>query len=139
MRFVIFDLASGRIAYQGDANASAEDIAETWPAPGQGMVEIPAALHDQDQWRVVGGEVVPRATMTPAVSHATIAADGVDECSIADLPDPCIVAVSGAAFAAPTTVTGGTITLTSTSPGEIRISVRADPVYAPWSTTIHAA
>lgn len=90
-------------------------------------------------FRIVAGAVVERAEMTPAVSAATFTADGLAQCVISGLPDPCRVAITGAVRAGPVEVTGGTLTLTSTQPGAIRVAVTADPTHKPWEVTIHAA
>jgi hypothetical protein len=103
----------------------------------QGIATIPghwsAATHF-----VQDGAATLRAEMAPTVSAATITADGTDACFIAGLPTPCVVAVSGAVTASPTEVTDGTVTLTATTLGTLRIRVTADPAYKAWETTIHA-
>jgi hypothetical protein len=86
----------------------------------------------------LAGAVVPRQTMTPAVSAATIAADGIAASVITGLPDPCTVTVSGVLAAGPSVVTGGSVTLTSDQPGDITIAVAAAPAWLPWSTVVHA-
>lgn len=95
--------------------------------------------HDSKEYRVVDGAVVERATIAATVSAETIAADGIAECVITGLPDPCRVIISGAATMAATQVTGGTLTLTSTQAGAIRVSGTADPTHKTWETVIHAA
>jgi len=89
-------------------------------------------------WRLLDGELVERAAMAPEISAASFAADGVAECVISGLPDPCMVTVRGAVSAGPVEVTGGSLTLTSTAAGEIRISVTADPAWKPWRGTVEA-
>lgn len=111
--------------------------------PGQSVGPVvpfdhPAATNPL-AYRIVNGEAVERATIAATVSANTIAADGIAECTIAGLPDPCRVSISGAVQAGPAEVTGGTLTLTSTVPGAIRVAVTADPTHKPWETTIHAA
>lgn len=98
----------------------------------------PAAL-DPVAYRIANGEAVERAAIAATVSADTIAADGIAECVIAGLPDPCRVMISGAVLAGPAVVAGGTLTLTSTQPGVIRVSVTADPTHKAWETIIHAA
>jgi hypothetical protein len=98
----------------------------------------PAAVNPL-AYRIVNGEPVERASMTPAISTATFAADGLAQCVISDLPDPCRVTITGAVRAGPVQVAGGTLTLTSTQPGAIRVAVTADPTHKPWEVTIHAA
>jgi hypothetical protein len=97
----------------------------------------PAAVNPL-AYRIVNGAAVERATMTPAISAATFPADGIAQCVISGLPAPCRVRITGAVQAGPIEAAGGTLTLTSTQPGAIRVSVTADPVYKTWETTIHA-
>lgn len=120
--------------------ASIDNAAE-WPLPdGHSIVMLTAPLAGPIRnYRIVNGEAVERDTIAATVSTDTIAADGIAECVIAGLPDPCRVAISGAVQAGPAEVTGGTLTLTSTVPGAIRVAVTADPTHKPWETTIHAA
>jgi hypothetical protein len=97
----------------------------------------PAAVNPL-AYRLVNGAAVERATMTPAISAATFAADGIAQCVISGLPDPCRVRIAGAVQAGPVEVAGGTLTLTSTRQGAIRVSVTADPTHKPWEVAIHA-
>jgi hypothetical protein len=111
--------------------------------PGQQVgpavdLDQPVCLRPND-FCILGGLVVERATISATVSAATIPADGIAECVIAGLPDPCRVTIIGAVSAAPAEVNGGTLTLTSTQPGAITIRVTADPTHKPWETVIHAA
>lgn len=128
-------------AIVGQGFTSADVAGEDWPvAPGQVALVVPAPLlNAETDYHVVAGEVLPRATMAPAISTPTIAADGLAECLLGDLPAPCVVTITGAVTAGPVEVTGGSLTLTSTQPGAITVSVRADPTHKPWETTIHAA
>lgn len=111
--------------------------------PGQSVGPVVANDHpaasDPMAYRIVNGEPVERATMSPAISAATFAADGLAQCVISGLPDPCRVTITGAVQAGPVEVAGGTLTLTSTQPGAIRVSVTADPTHKAWEVTIHAA
>jgi hypothetical protein len=65
-------------------------------------------------------------------------ADGEATCVIADLPDPCVLAIGGALTVPRTAVSGGSVTITSTVPGDIILRVTADPAYLAWEATIHA-
>ncbi len=89
------------------------------------------------EYYVVDGEAVERAAMTPSISVSEIAADGVDECVISGLPDPCRVQVNGA-FYWLGEVAGGSLTITSTEPGTLSVTVLNNPTHKPWKTTIHA-
>jgi hypothetical protein len=111
--------------------------------PGQSVgpvvpSEHPAADNPMAH-RIVGGEAVERDEMTPIVSTETIAADGSAQCVITGLPEPCRVTITGAVQAGPVEVSGGTLTLTSTQPGAIRVAVTADPACKAWEVIIHAA
>lgn len=111
--------------------------------PGQSVGPVVANDHPAADapmaYRIVDGEVVERGTIAATVSANTMAADGIAECTIAGLPDPCRVMISGAVLAGPAVVAGGTLTLTSTQPGAIRVSVTAEPTHKAWETIIHAA
>jgi hypothetical protein len=96
-------------------------------------------IYDGAEYWVDGGEAVARLTMAVAVSADTIAADGVAECVLSGLPDPCTVTVRGAVTAGPVEVTGGSLTITSTALGAISVSINADPVWKPWGGVINAA
>ena len=106
--------------------------------PEQETLMITAELvpSDGSVW-VVDGLLEPGLEMTPAISATSIAADGVDECVITSLPDPCTVWISGAVNLPPTEVAGGEITLTSTQIGEITIRISAHR-HRRLEVTIHA-
>lgn len=135
--FVIADAAGGIT----NACFSSIDNAAEWPLPpGYSIAMLTAPLPGpMRDYRVVNGAVVERAEMTPTVSAASFAADGLAQCVISGLPDPCRVTITGAVQAGPVEVAGGTLTLTSTQPGAIRVAVTADPTHKPWEATIHAA
>lgn len=139
--FLIYDVESGAVLQTTSSPWSTEQVLDAWQLPpGQAVLfvdHLPAFPFDQ--LRVVDGRLVERAAMTPTVSATHFAADGTAECVITNLPDPCVVTIAGAVTAGPVGITGGTFTLTSTQPGAITVSVRADPAYKPWETTIHAA
>ena len=96
------------------------------------------AAHNPLAYRIVNGAVIERASVIATVSTNLIAANGAEECVIAGLPDPCRVTITGAVSAGPVDVVGGTLALTSTQPGAIKVTVRADPTHKAWETTIHA-
>lgn len=87
---------------------------------------------------VSGGEVVPKITMTPTISATGFAANGVASVTISGLPNPCQVTITGVIAGGPEIVTDGEVVLTSDQPGDVIVSVRADPDHLPWSVTIHA-
>lgn len=119
-------------------------IVGSMTAPSREFVEVDfefdliEGVHDGATYHVVDGEVVERATMTPSVSLATIDADGEDESVVSGLPDPCTVQLRGVVTAGPTTVTGGSVTITSTVPGTITVRVTSEPTHKAWETTINA-
>ena len=96
------------------------------------------AIAEPRAWRVVAGELLPRAAMAPAISQATFAADGEDTCVVSGLPDPCVVAIRGAITVPRTAVSGGSVTITATVPGDVVLRVTADPTYLAWETILHA-
>jgi len=122
------------------ASLPAEWVLDHWAYPdGGGIVMLAAPLAGPSYfYRVVDGGIVERDGMDVALSATTIAADGVAECVLSGLPDPCTVTITGAVLAGPLTITGGSLTLTSTTPGAIAIRVTADPAWKPWEATIHA-
>jgi hypothetical protein len=117
-------------------------VAAQVPLPGMQIALIDALPADRSDFMasfyVLAGAVIARQTMTPSLDHATIAADGVAVATITGLPDPCSVSITGVLAVAPTTVTGGTISLTANAVGDLNIMVTAAPAYLPWSTTVHA-
>jgi hypothetical protein len=98
----------------------------------------PAVLAPNN-YRVVDEQVIERLVMTPLISQTNIVANGIAECVITGLPDPCLVEIFGAMRVPKFELSGGTLTLTSTQPGAIQVAVRADPTHKLWETTIHAA
>jgi hypothetical protein len=88
---------------------------------------------------VVDGALVERSAMAPAVSQASLAADGVDECVITGLPEGCTVSVQGCVDLPSTVVTDGTLTITTTRAGMMRVLVRHDPAWKPWQVVLNAA
>jgi hypothetical protein len=104
----------------------------------QGLVLPLDTVVASDTHYVSDGALAARIAMTPTVSKTTLTADGTDAVTISGLPDPCTVAITGAISVAATTVTGGSITLTSNTVGAIRVRVTADPQYLAWSTDLNA-
>lgn len=138
--FLSADAATGAIRQLSASSRSWAEIAASWPvADGEVLVPLATPLAGpQTAWRVVQGEVVPRAVMAPRVSAERIAADGEAECVISGLPVPCVVAIGGAVEAGPLDVTDGVLVLTSTVPGAILLRISAEPDYQPWEGVIHA-
>jgi hypothetical protein len=89
-------------------------------------------------WYVRDGVPTRRSEIAAEVTKETIQADGADECVITGLPDPCDVTLHGLTELPMTPVTGGSITLTASAPGDIHVEARADPSLITWRRTIHA-
>jgi hypothetical protein len=136
--YAIYTVASGALVSFIKATHP-QDALTTQLDASFAVMPLSAPINRLDEWRVVDGVLVERPSINPIMSSTTIPANGVSECVIAGLPDPCRVIVRGPVSAGPIEIIGGTLTLTSTEPGEIRISVRADPIYKPWEAIIHAA
>lgn len=107
------------------------------------ILEVTSEEHDailaaSFRYVVVDGVLVERAAITPAISATSIAADGIDACVLSDLPNPCVVTVSGAVTAGPVEVTGGSVTLTSTVAGVIRVRIEKNPTHTRWEGRINA-
>jgi hypothetical protein len=137
--FVSYD-AAGMIAA---VTVCPDDLFAIMPLPpGLTHLVIDAVPISMQSWLsthyVLGGAITDRLQQTPAVSAATIPADGVTVATISGLPFPCILTVSGALQAGPVAIADGTIDITCDNPGALLITVTSDPIYVAWSTTINA-
>lgn len=140
MKSYIFYSSTGfitQVGYCDDASFAIQS-----PPSGFTILEIssnPDNAFDYMKLNYVhNGAVVARQSISPTVSKTQITSDGIDSTTISGLPDPCTVSISGPVSVAPTSVTGGSITITCNAPGAITVSVEADPTYVSWSTTINA-
>lgn len=134
-------LADGTIIGRGFCPSA--DLPAQVPLPGQSIVEISEAdyarLAEPFDYRLLDGAVVERdQVISPTISKPEIVADGQDECVITGLPDPCTVRIAGAVTWGPGPVAGGSLTLTSTVPGEIRLTITCDPTHKPWTGVVNA-
>lgn len=118
------DLADGQIGPPGTVTVGV-DADDVGPDPAAWL-----AAH-----YVAGGVVLPRASIAATFSAETIAADGVDELVISDLPDPCTARFRGAVSAGPIEVTGGELVLTCDVPGTLQVTIEAGVAFLPWSGT----
>lgn len=127
------------VGYCGPGLAAMQSVPDGWTC-----VVLPdrtthdAVLAAPRSYRLLAGEIVPRAVMAPSISAASFAADGVAECVIAGLPDPCRVVLGGAAGNTTIDLPGGTLTITSSEPGRITMRITADPTHAPWKGAVIA-
>jgi hypothetical protein len=138
--FVVYDAATGALGYQASTTMSAEMAVLHWPrgeAQDLALIEGPL-VQPLRHYRVSEGKVVERSDPAITFSVPSFAADGVAECVLSGLPDPCTVTITGAVSAGPLEVTGGSLTITSTTPGAITISITANPVWKPWEGVINA-
>jgi hypothetical protein len=139
--FAICDALGG---VRGAGSCAAETLGYQVPLiPGGSIAVVGAGTHDAilaniGGYRLLNGVVVARDAMALAVSSTTITADGVDEATITGLPDPCSVTISGAVSWGPGDVTGGSLTLTATTPGAINVTVASEPQYSSETVVIHA-
>lgn len=124
--------------FAGQSSQAIEEIQSSWAVSGRYIVPTAEMIPDPDHWRIVAGAAVPRLAMAPNASTSSFAADGVAECVLSGLPSPCTATIHGAVSAGPMEVTGGSLTITSTAPGTIRVAVIANPDFLPWETTIYA-
>ncbi len=92
-------------------------------------------LHD---WWFDGSAVQRRTTAPITISATEIIANGSDAVVVAGIPEAAVLTVRGAISVAPTSVSGGTVTLTTTTPGALRLSVRCAPPFLTWEATVHA-
>lgn len=130
--FVLYKETCGTVVGYGAA-----DHASNLSANGIVALESEPRL-DVENWRVLNGEVVERLTMSVQASTLNFAANGLAECVLSGLPSPCTVTIYGAVSAGPLEVTDGNLTITSTTPGAIRVAVAACPIWKPWEITINA-
>lgn len=135
--FAIYDPGTGAILYTAQSTADEGWIAANWPSEDQAVTMLSAPIDQRTHW-VDGGAVTPRAAMTAALSKASIAADGVDEAVLSDLPDPCLLEISGAVTWGPGEVTGGSAVITSTAPGRILLRVTAGAGFLAWEGAVDA-
>ena len=104
--------------------------------PATGLLVMAADVNPATHY-MPGGVITPRAEMAPTISATSIEADGIEECEISGLPDPCEVSITGATNWEGT-LTGGTLILTATQPGDIAVQAVAAPEYLVFRTVIHA-
>jgi len=145
---VIHD-AAGAIQWFGSTDGPAEAMA-AWPLPaGLALLVVEAPISDALSWRIEDGALVARGVISPSVSTARIAADGVAESVVSGLPDPCTVTVSRQAPGAalheaarlvhgPAPLAGGVLTVTTTEPGRLLIDVAAGLAWVPLRLVIDA-
>jgi hypothetical protein len=86
---------------------------------------------------VADGVVVERTEMAPNVSTTSIAADGIAVATIAGLPNPCTLVVTGPLAQAATEITDGAVEFTADVAGDYTLSITAT-AFLPWSVVIHA-
>lgn len=139
--FYVVALASGAAIGMGSCHS--DDFVLQQPPDGGTHVKVTQevaqqVLSEPAAWYVAGGEVLARTLIAPTVSKTEIAADGVDTCEIAGLPDPCEVEIRGPLSVPPTEVTGGSISLQVARSGTYTVTVRREPTYKPWKGTVRA-
>lgn len=137
--FVIHD-ASGKIVQVcSSTTMTFLEIMMHWPVPeGHAIAFLEGPITNPDDWLIVDGALVERQVIAPVFSKTSIEADGEDACVITDLPDPCSVKIQGALTHGPVDVTGGTLTLTSTTPGILDLTFTWEPTHKPWKGSINA-
>ena len=111
------------------------------PFRGGLAVQIPPPPADLPAYQaahyVADGVVLERTEMAPTVSSTSIAADGVAVATIAGLPIPCTIAVSGPVPHPATELTEDAVDFTADVAGDYTISITAT-AFLPWSVVIHA-
>jgi len=110
---------------------------------GLQSVAISPALYEEIRlapldYRLQGDAIARKPAMAATIDRTSIKADGVETATISGLPDPCKVTVSGAVALAPTTVTGGSLDLSSTVRGSLTVRIERDPEFRAWTATINA-
>lgn len=141
--YVIYRDADGFVLTGGQIPRYAlDDFPSAGIPAGHSIIEVD---HEPDmaagEW-VVSGDLVPGDPFTPTVSTSTIAADGVEECTISGLPNPSLVSVRHISPqitdpSPDTEVTDGEIVLTAILPGTITVRI-VSPGNAHWTGSIDA-
>lgn len=120
-----YDIASGEILAQVAAPAPLFDQP---PGPGEAMLET--ALDDTAGYYVSEGVVLAREEVTGAhLTHSAILAGGEDTTALLGLPDPCHVRINGE----PVEVTGGSLALSSETPGVLHVELVGRYRAEPWT------
>lgn len=112
-------------------------------APGATRHALAAARHMEvvsasRSLCVVDGEVVPRSTCPIIMSTTEINADGEDEVTIDNIPIGTRVLIKGAVSVPWTIITDGSVTITCSVPGTIRVLALCPAPYRDWTGLIHA-
>lgn len=137
--YVMVDAAGG-IRSHGTCDAA--DVSKHAPPAGCTLNAIPlvlAALLQEDPtaywWD--GVSLQPRISAAVALSTETILANGLSEALLTGVPEGAVLQVSGA-VTAEGVVTTGSVTITSTIPGTLRLHLTCPPPHLPWRGVIHA-
>lgn len=142
MAQIFYLVADPTGALAGRGWSSEADFPLQEPPPGGALVKVSQAELDStfspQDWYIDQGMLLSRVPMPVVLSKTTIAADGEDTCEISGLPDPCTVRLLGSLAWGPGEVSGGVLSITSSTPGDIRVRITAGPPYLKWEGTIHA-
>jgi len=140
--FVTYDTATNRLLQVSVVPDSFYDQMPDITGLGRVVIEGGIGSVDPEGFMnthfVSAGTLAAKAAITPTVSATSFAADGTTTVTIAGLPDPCRVTISGVLWAGPTDVTGGSIDISSDVAGDLTVSVSAEPAWLSWSTILHA-
>jgi hypothetical protein len=142
--------SAGAVLFCGECPMTQEEMTDAWAVqPGQTLAFSEVALGAPQGWRLQDGELVPRAAMAVTISAPSIAADGTDAAVLSGLPDPCEITIvrqpagadrhqAGPTVYGPATIAGGSLTVTSTEAGRLRVHVTAGVLYVPWQGVVDA-
>lgn len=111
--------------------------------PGASLVPITVAQREvivssMRAWCVVDGEVVAREASPITLSTTEIDANGVDEAVIGDIPVGTKVRIVGAVSVPWTTINSGSVTITCSVPGSIRVQAQCPAPHLDWAGAINA-
>ena len=124
--YVTYETETGRIFGSGSVSEEVDLPLQTNGRADLSVLELSSLEEDLDGGLndrliyVVDGELEARPVLE--FSKLNIAADGVDEAVLANLPDPCTVVINGE----PHEVTGGSLELSADVPATYVVEIR-DP------------
>lgn len=126
---IIFDTASGQCVGAATAQDGTVDLYKT---DNNTVIET-ATLLDMGQFYLVAGVITQRPALT-GFDKTSIAANGTDDATIKDLPNPCTVAVNGVDHV----VTDGEFILSASTTGNMNVVIDCFP-YLSFSEVITCA
>ena len=113
-----------------------DSINALWPLNGMSLIYITEQVSQSTHY-VLSGEVIQKQASTTMISTDTISATGEDSVTISSIPEGATVTLSGAVSWSGT-VTGGSLSFSSTAPGKINILIAKNPEWVEWEGSVNA-